>query len=73
MDEAPKIIFRTAGEDVIGDAAYGQDPGGGNGRQGRLMKLAGLIDLDSKLTVSFNLQFQLLSKYVGRSVALVLY
>jgi hypothetical protein len=46
MDGAPNIMFTTPGDDLVGDAGYRQ-----GGRQGQLMKLAGWIDLDSKLTV----------------------
>jgi DNA mismatch repair protein MSH5 len=53
VDEAPKVIFTTPGEQLIGDAAYGQAAQGGTGRKGRLIRLAGWIDLDSKLTAGF--------------------
>jgi len=43
------MLFRTPGEDLVGD---GQGEHGGAGRQGRLMRIGGWIDLESKLTVS---------------------
>jgi DNA mismatch repair protein MSH5 len=50
-DEVPTIIFTTPGDELIGKAANGQVELAGLGRQGRLMRLAGWIDLDSRLTV----------------------
>jgi DNA mismatch repair protein MSH5 len=52
IDDAPKIAFTTPGDEFGGGSyAPGTD---GLGRQGRLMRLAGWIDLDSKLTVSLS-------------------
>ncbi len=48
-DEALDIVFTTPEDDLVGEAAFGQPSE--IGRQGKLMKLAGWIDLDSKLTV----------------------
>lgn len=50
-----RILFSTAEEDFVGNAADAQayHESGGAGRQGRLIKLSGCIDLDSRLTVSF--------------------
>jgi DNA mismatch repair protein MSH5 len=47
-NETPRIIFTTPGDDLMGDAQADQVC---TGRQGRLMRLAGWIDLDSKLSV----------------------
>lgn len=49
--EVPNIIFTTPGDELTGNAANGQVELAGLGRQGRLMRLAGCIDLDSRLTV----------------------
>ena len=49
-DENPNIIFNTPGDELVGDGYADQ---GGVGRQGKLMRLAGWIDLDSRLTVNF--------------------
>lgn len=48
-DGAPNIVFTIPGDDIVADARQGEH--GGTGRQGRLMRLAGWIDLDSWLTV----------------------
>jgi DNA mismatch repair protein MSH5 len=48
-DDAPNIVFVIPGEDMAGEAIRGEH--GGTGRQGRLMRLAGWMDLDSSLTV----------------------
>jgi DNA mismatch repair protein MSH5 len=45
-DYAPKIVFRTPEDDLVSDQVS-------MSRQGRLMRLAGWIDLDSRLTVCF--------------------
>jgi DNA mismatch repair protein MSH5 len=50
-DEAPNIVFTTPGDELTGKATLGQVDLAGLGRQGRLMRLAGWIDLDSRLTV----------------------
>jgi hypothetical protein len=50
-DEVPNIIFTTPGDELTGKAADGQVKLAGLGRQGRLMRLAAWIDLDSRLTV----------------------
>lgn len=50
-DEVPNIIFTTPGDELTGKVAQGQLELAGLGRQGRLMRLAGWIDLDSRLTV----------------------
>lgn len=47
-DENTNVIFNTAGDELIGDGYADQ---GGIGRQGKLMRLAGWIDLDSRVTV----------------------
>lgn len=49
VDGASTMAFHTAGQALAGDAEYGQV--GNPGYQGRLMKLASWIDLDSKVTV----------------------
>jgi DNA mismatch repair protein MSH5 len=49
-NEALGIIFTSPGEELAGDATDDQAHQGGIGRQGRLMRLGGLIDIDSKLT-----------------------
>lgn len=48
-DEAHNIIFTTPGDELAQDNGYGNQ--GSMGRQGRLMRLAAWINLDSKLTV----------------------
>lgn len=48
-DQSPNVVFAIPGEDMAGEAIRGEH--GGTGRQGRLMRLAGWIDLDSSLTV----------------------
>ena len=50
-DEAPNIVFTTPGDELTGKGTLGQVDLAGLGRQGRLMRLAGWIDLDSRLTV----------------------
>lgn len=50
VDDDPKIVFTTASEDRTGGIAL--EEMGGMGRQGKLLRLAGWIDLDSKVTVS---------------------
>lgn len=45
-DEDPNIIFTTPEDNLAGDQV-------GMGRQRRLMRLAGSVDLDSRLTVCF--------------------
>jgi DNA mismatch repair protein MSH5 len=52
-DDAPNVIFRTAGDDAIGDAMYGEAEQTTAGKRGRLLRLAGWIDLGSYLTVRF--------------------
>lgn len=47
------IIFTAPGEELTGDAGFDQPHQGRNGRQGRLLKLGGLTDLDSRLTARF--------------------
>ena len=42
---APNITITAPGDGLAGDA-------GGVGRQGRVLRLSGCVDLDSKLTVS---------------------
>lgn len=46
------IIFISPGEELTGDTANDEALQAGIGRQGRLMRLGGLIDIDSKLTAS---------------------
>lgn len=46
VDDAPNIIFTTPADDNLA-----HKDGGGMGGQGRLLRLAGWIDLDSKVTV----------------------
>jgi DNA mismatch repair protein MSH5 len=48
---APSIMFTTPGDDLVGDAEADHSS---TGRQGKLMRLAGWIDLDSKLTVCYS-------------------
>ncbi|RDL41993.1 p-loop containing nucleoside triphosphate hydrolase [Venustampulla echinocandica] len=50
-DEAPEIIFKTCGDRLAQDAVYGQAGHSSAGREGRLLRLAGWIDLGSTLTV----------------------
>ena len=51
-EHGPEIVFRTPEDDLISGGAYSQ---GRNdsvvGRQGKLIRLAGWMDLDSRLTV----------------------
>lgn len=54
VDETPNIIFTTPGDDLTGKAGEGQIALAGLGRQGRLMRLAGWIDLESRLTVRYS-------------------
>ncbi|TVY28135.1 MutS-like protein [Lachnellula hyalina] len=49
VDETPKIVFAVPGDDMTGEAIRGEHSS--TGHQGRLMRLAGWIDLDSCLTV----------------------
>jgi DNA mismatch repair protein MSH5 len=53
VGEGFSIVYAAPGEELTGDAAIDQTYPDRNGRQGRLMKLGGLVDLDSKLTASF--------------------
>ncbi|KUJ20542.1 uncharacterized protein LY89DRAFT_578807 [Mollisia scopiformis] len=48
-DEAPNIIFTTPADEAAGGMPY--EDNGVMGRQGRLLRLAGWIDLDSKVTL----------------------
>lgn len=57
-DEVPNIIFTTPGDELAGKAGHGQVELAGLGRQGRLMRLASWIDLQSRLTVSLSSRFQ---------------
>jgi DNA mismatch repair protein MSH5 len=51
-EHGPEIVFTTPGDDLISGAAHGQGHiDSGVGRQGKLMRLAGWMDLDSRLTV----------------------
>jgi DNA mismatch repair protein MSH5 len=51
-EHGPEIVFVTPGDDLIARGAYGQGHNdSGVGRQGRLVRLAGWMDLDSRLTV----------------------
>jgi len=54
VDETPKIVFAVPGDDMTGEAIRGEHSS--TGHQGRLMRLAGWIDLDSCLTVYLNAQ-----------------
>ncbi|EPE36247.1 P-loop containing nucleoside triphosphate hydrolase [Glarea lozoyensis ATCC 20868] len=51
IDDAPNIVFRTAGDDAMGEAMYGRAERASLGKQGRLLRLAGWIDLGSYLTI----------------------
>lgn len=52
LEHGPEIVFTTPGDDLISGAAYGQGHNDSEvGRQGKLMRLAGWMDLDSRLTV----------------------
>ena len=66
-DEAPNIIFTAPGDELAGDP-YGQGDQGCMGRQGRLMRLASSIDLNSRLTVCFSLcpECKHANHYLGR-------
>ena len=48
-DLASDFVLTTPGDDLVGDIGHEQNDG--TGRHGQLMKLAGLIDLESKLSV----------------------
>ena len=50
-DGAPTVTFTTPGDELTGDDGYGQAV---MGRQGRLMRMAGWIDVESRLTVDFH-------------------
>jgi DNA mismatch repair protein MSH5 len=50
-EDGPEIVFTTPGDDLISGAGYGQGHSDSGGRQGKLMRLAGWMDLDSRLTV----------------------
>jgi DNA mismatch repair protein MSH5 len=54
----PSIIFTSPGEELTGGRACDHAHPGSIGRQGRLMRLAGWIDLDSKLTARFDAHFR---------------
>jgi DNA mismatch repair protein MSH5 len=48
----PEIVFTTPDDDLISGGAHGQGHNDfGVGRQGKLMRLAGWMDLDSRMTV----------------------
>jgi DNA mismatch repair protein MSH5 len=52
LEHGPEIVFTTPGDDLINDGAFGQGHNDcGVGRQGKLMRLAGWMDLDSRLAV----------------------
>lgn len=46
-------MFATPGDDFAGDRNHDQTELSGAGRQGRLMRLAGWVDLDSRLSVGY--------------------
>ena len=51
-DHGPQVMFTTPDDDITGNATRGWDPVDlAAGRYSRLMRLAGWIDLDSRLTV----------------------
>jgi DNA mismatch repair protein MSH5 len=51
-EHGPEIVFATPSDDLISNGVYGQGHNdSGVGRQGKLMRLAGWMDLDSRLTV----------------------
>lgn len=50
-DEALNITFTTSGDDAVRGLAHDDRTSGSMGRQGRLLRLASWIDLDSKVTV----------------------
>jgi DNA mismatch repair protein MSH5 len=51
-DHGPQIAFTTPSDELVGHGAYGQDHDEPTeGRQGKLIRLSGWIDLDSRLTV----------------------
>jgi hypothetical protein len=50
-ENGPDVVFQTPG-DALGTDTYGQVAGDHSGRHGRLMKLAGWINIDSIVTVS---------------------
>ena len=65
-DEGSNIIFTTPGDELATDP-YGNGDYGLTGRQGRLLRLAGWIDLDSKLTVCFGAFIYISANhYIGR-------
>lgn len=49
------MTLATPGDDFGGDRKHDQAELSGTGRHGRLMRLAGWIDLDSRLSVSLKL------------------
>jgi DNA mismatch repair protein MSH5 len=52
LEHGPDIMFTTPGDDFINNDAYRQGHNdSGVGRKGKLMRLAGWLDLDSRLTV----------------------
>lgn len=52
----PEIVFTTPEDDHLRGTAHGQSRNdSGVGRQGKVMRLVGLIDLDSRLSVSSRL------------------
>jgi hypothetical protein len=53
IDDAPNIVFRTAGDDAMGEVMYGHAERASLGEKGTLLRLAGWIDLGSYLTVRF--------------------
>jgi len=60
LEHGPEIVFTTPGDDLINSGVYGQGHNGcGVGRQGKLMRLAGWMDLDSRLTVCVLIYFHL--------------
>lgn len=60
FNHSPQMVFSTPGDNVIGNTAFGQDHVESEvGRHGKLMRLAGWIDLDSRLTVCYTLHLLL--------------
>lgn len=57
------VVFTTPEEDLMGDNRYGNEcQNGGAGRKGRLMRLAGWIDLENEVSVGGSLALMLLSR-----------
>lgn len=54
-DQCPAIVFTTPQDDMMGDNTYGHMGHHWPGRKGKLLRLAGWIDMDSRVSVCRNL------------------